>query len=467
METVQIPLLSGIGTTELADFQQVYPINLEPVGLDSGISKGYLRSAMGATQIGTGPGIDRGGILYAGFCHRVMGTKLVKIDTAGNVTVLGDVGSSGPVSLDYGFDRLAIRSGTNLYYWNGTTLSQVTDPDLGRCLDVVWIAGYFVSTDGVSIVVTDLSDPTSVNPLKYGSAEADPDMVTGLLHYRDELLAFGTYTIEFFANVGGSGFPFQANTGATIPIGCVGPQAKCIYGQNFAWTGGGRNQAISVWQSQGSSTQKLSTRAIDDILATVVDQSSIRMESRISRDEQRLYVHLPDQTLVYLANASEQAGKPVWYVAASGEGFDEPYRIRNAVLMNGVWIVGDTQTSAVGIIDENVATHFGEMTGWQFQTQMVFNQSNSFIIHSMELVGLPGRHQTVPEPAAFLSSSVDGQTWSQEKTNTIGKPGQRRKRIVWNIHRRGRNYMTIRFRGDSHSLTGFAALQTDLEMLSA
>jgi hypothetical protein len=47
------------------------------------------------------------------------------------VTTLGDVGGSGPVSLDYGFDRLAIRSGTSLYYWNGTTLTQVTDVDLG------------------------------------------------------------------------------------------------------------------------------------------------------------------------------------------------------------------------------------------------------------------------------------------------------------------------------------------------
>ena len=463
---VAIPLLSGIGTTELADFQQIFPQNLEPVGLENGISKGYLRSAMGATQIGTGPGLDRGGVLYNGICYRVMGTKLVTVTTTGVVNVLGDVGGSGPVSLDYGFDRLAIRSGTNLYYWDGTTLTQVTDPDLGRCLDVVWMDGYYISTDGTSIVVTDLSNPLSINPLKYGSAEADPDMVTGLLRYRDELVALGLYTIEFYSDVGGSGFPFQVNTGATIPIGCVGPQAKCIYGQTFAWTGGGRNQAISVWAAAGGNAQKLSNRAIDDLLATVVDQSTIRMESRISRDEQRLYVHLPTMTLVYLQNASQKAGTPVWYIAASGEAGELPYRIRNAVLVNGVWIVGDLNSAAIGIIDETTPRHFGDPAGWELQTTMLYNGANSFIVHSVELVGLPGRHQTVPEPVAFISSSVDGETWSQEKLNTVGLPGNRRKRIVWNIHRRFRNYATLRFRGDSHSLTGWTAIEADIEALA-
>jgi hypothetical protein len=45
------------------------------------------------------------------------------------VAQFGDVGGSGPVTLDYSFDRLIIRSGTSLYYWNATIgLVLVTDP---------------------------------------------------------------------------------------------------------------------------------------------------------------------------------------------------------------------------------------------------------------------------------------------------------------------------------------------------
>lgn len=464
---VAIPLLSGITMSEVADFNQVYPINLEPVQIENGISNGYVRSAGGAVTMGTGPGIDRGGINWNGTLYRVMGTKLVSVAMDGTVTTLGDVGAGGMVAMDYGFDRLAIQSGTSLYYWNGTQLTQVTDTDLGPCLDVVWMDGYYISTDGTNIIVTDLSDPMSVDPLKYGSAEADPDMVTGLLRLRSELYVLGQNTIQIYTDQGGTVFPFAVNPGATIPIGCVGPRAKCLFSQTFAFCGSGRNHAPAIWLADGGSALKLSTRAVDDMLAEVADLSTIQLEARVSRDEQRLYVHLPDRTLVYLQKASTQADKPVWFVCSSGRGMDKAYRPRNAVLAYGQWWVGDTDTGAVGVLDDATPSHFGEAVGWQFITQLLYNQTNSAIVHSLELVGLPGRHQSVPEPGALLSYSLDGQTWSMERANSLGKPGNRRKRVVFNIHKRFRNYITFRFRGDSDALASWAALEAEIEPLNA
>jgi hypothetical protein len=113
------------------------------------------------------------------------------------VVQLGDVGGSGPVTLDYSFDRLIIRSGTSLYYWNATIgLVLVTDPDLGPVVDCMWVDGYTMTTDGTAIVVTELNDPTSVLPLKYGSAEEDPDPVTGLIKVRNEPYILGLNTIQ-------------------------------------------------------------------------------------------------------------------------------------------------------------------------------------------------------------------------------------------------------------------------------
>lgn len=464
----QISIISGTGATETADFTDILPVNLEPIGLEQGISHGYLSSAMGSTTVATGPGIDRGGISWNDVHYRVMGTKLVSISQAGAVTVLADVGGSGPVSLDYGFDRLAIRSGTNLYYWDRTALTQVTDPDLGPCVDVVWMDGYFCSTDGTSIVVTDLSDPTSVNPLKYGSAEADPDMVTGLLHLRDELVALGKNTIEFYTDAGGSGFPFAVNTGATIPIGCVGPQAKCIYSQTFAFVGSGRNHATSVWLAGSGTAIKLSTRLVDDLLASVADQSSIALEARVSRHEERLYVHLPNMTLVYLFQASQTANQPVWYICASGRGADQTYRQRNAVLCYGNFYVGDTGSSKIGKISDSTGLHFDDPTGWRFTTSFNYNGAKSFIMHTLELIGLPGRGVTNPAGAtATLEYSLDGETWSLPRVQAIGKSGQRNKRCQWSPHKRARNYMALRFTGDSDGLVGWAALEAETEALSS
>jgi len=464
---MQIPLLSGITTSEMADFNISYPINLEPVAAENGISQGYVRSAMGAVPFATGPGVDRGGINWNGTLYRVMGTKLVSIAQNGAVATLGDVGAGGPVSMDYGFDRLAIQSGTSLYYWNGSILTQVTDPDLGQCLDVLWMDGYYISTDGTYIIVTDLTDPTSIDPLKYGSAEADPDMVTGLLRLRDELYVFGSNTIQIFTDQGGTVFPFAVNDGATIPIGCVGPRAKCLFSQTFAFCGAGRNHAPAIWQASGGTALKLSTRAIDDMLAEVADLSTVQLEARVSRDEERLYIHLPDRTLVYLQKASTIADKPVWYVCNSGQGMDKAYRPRNAVYVYGKWFVGDTESNAVGVLDEGIATHFGEAVGWQIITPMLYNAAKSGIVHCLELVGLPGRHKSTTEPAAFFSYSLDGETWSMERTNRLGRAGNRVKRITWNPHKRFRNYMALKFRGDSSALAGWAALEADIEPLAA
>jgi len=218
---MQIPILNGIFADNGPDLRTSYPVNLVPVPKQSGISAGFLRPGDGIVANGTGPGIDRGGINWNGVCYRVMGTKLVTVSSNGAVTVLGDVG--GPintlVTMDYSFDRLAIASGGRLYYWNSALgLVQVTDPDLGVVLDVVWVDGYFMTTDGTNLIVTELSDPTQVNPLKYGSSEVDPDPVVALLKLRNEVYALNRNTIEVFDNVGGEFFPFQRIDGALLTV---------------------------------------------------------------------------------------------------------------------------------------------------------------------------------------------------------------------------------------------------------
>lgn len=176
---MQVPILNGIWTDGAADFRTAYPVNMAPIPKEQGISKGCLRPADGIVSLGTGPGIDRGGTNWNGTLYRVMGTKLVSVNSAGVATTIGDVGGTGQVRFAQGFGRLAIASGGHLFYWDGVTLSQVADPDLGTVLDLLWVDGYYMTTDGQYLVVTELADPTSVNPLwrpgPCGNASRSPD----------------------------------------------------------------------------------------------------------------------------------------------------------------------------------------------------------------------------------------------------------------------------------------------------
>lgn len=453
-----IPLLSGVAGTGQAEFATVYPLNLEPLAIDNKIARGQLRATSGAIPLGTGPGVDRGGVTWNAQHYRVMGTKLIKVAADGTNDVVGDLGGDGPVRLDYSFDRLGIRSGSTLWYYDGMNLTQVIDEDLGAVVDMMWIDGYWMTTDGNSIIVTELSDPFSVLPLKYGSAEEDPDPVTGLMKIRDEVYVLNRHTIPAFRNVGGNGFPFAAQEGATIPYGCVSATAKCYFAGSFAFVGGARDQALGVRVAGQGDADKISTRAVDDAIAAVADPTSIVLESRVYRDEERLFVHLPEESWVFLAKASLLLQSAIWYRCRSGTG--DPYRIRAAIPAYGKFICGDTQTAAIGELSDDVSTHFGAMTEWQFDVGMIAGDGR---LQKVELVGLPGRGPSGEDATTFLSMTRDGQTFSIERAISAGRAGERTKRMQWRPRGfRFSPYLGLRFRGYNMAMPGFTKCEVEL-----
>lgn len=465
---MQINILSGIYTDAAPDFRRSYPVNMIPVPIEQGISNGYLRPADGIRQVGTGPGLDRGAINWNGVLYRVMGNNLCRIDSSGTVTTLGNIPGIEHVSMDYSFDRLAIVGGGNLYYWNGTTLTQVTDPDLGIVFSVVWIDGYFMLTDGKSLIVTDLADPTSINPLRYGSSEADPDPINGLLRLSNEVYALNRNTVEVFDDIGGTGFPFQRVSGAQLDRGSIGTHSSCIYMDQIAFVGSTRSESPAVWIGKNSNVSKISTREIDTILQSYseLQLSQSVVETRVDKSHQFLYIHLPDQTLVYDGAASQKVQDSVWYVLSSSVVGRAKYRAQSIIWCYDQWNVGDPTSNAIGVLDDTISTHYGQVIGWEFGTNITYNDSNGAIFHQLELVCLPGRVAFGADPVVWTSYSIDGETWSQEFTCSAGKQGDRLKRITWLRQGHMRNWRIQKFRGTSDSHVAFARLEAQIEALN-
>jgi hypothetical protein len=469
---MQIPILNGVFADNAPDFRQSYPVNMVPVALKSGISNGYLRPGDGIVQFAAGPGVDRGGIEWQGTCYRVMGTKLVTVSSTGTITELGDVG--GPttdlVSMDYSFDRLAIASGGRLYYYSSTLgLIQVTDPDLGVVLDVVWVDGYFMTTDGEFLVVTELTDPTQVNPLKYGSSEVDPDPVVALIKLRNEIYAINANTIEVFDNVGGDFFPFNRVDGAQVQKGAVGTHACCEFMQRIAFVGGGRGEAPSVYLAANATTEKIATREIDQILEGYSEAtlSQILLEQRVEKDHTFLYIHLPDKTLVFDGMTSAAVGQPVWFVLTTTlAGFGQ-YRARNFTYCYDKWIVGDPQSSNLGTVSEDISSHWGQIVRWEFGTTIVYNESLGVVFHQMELVSLTGSVALGLDPTISTSYSLDGKSYSQDRFIKVGTVGSPAKRLVWFQQGFMRNWRIQRFRGTSDAHLSIARLEAQIEPMAA
>lgn len=466
---MQISILNGIYTDRDANFRSSYPRNLIPVPKQQGISQGYLRPADGIDLFAVGAGVDRGGINWNGICYRASGEYLIKVHAGGSIEIIGFISNDGlPCSFDYSFDRLCIVSAKKMFYLQGGVLSQVTDADVGLPTSVVYVDGYFMFTDNTSLIVTNLSDPATIDILKYGSAEIDPDNIQKVLKLRNEPVAVGRYTLEFFSNTGGSSFPFQRIGGASVFRGSVGKYSACIFQDAVAFVGGARNEPPAVWLGVNGQTSKISTREIDQILQsyTTDELATILVEARIELNHSMLLIHLPNKTLVYDFSASQAMSEQIWFTLDSGLVEESAYEMRNLVWCYDKWIGGDANSSKIGAYNNAHSNHYGIQVGWCFSTQMVYNESKGAIFHELELVALPGRVAFNASPVVWTSYSVDGELWTQEKAKEIGKSGDRNSRITWFQQGHMRNWRIQKFRGNSDAFISFARLEARVEALN-
>lgn len=469
---MQIPILNGIYADQVADFRTAYPRNLVPVPKAQGISQGYLRPADGLTLYATGQGADRGGIRWRDACYRVSGRKFVKVKPGGAVDVLGPLPGDEVAAMSFSFDRLGIVAGGTLWYWDGAALVQVTDTDLGTPHDVVWIDGYFALCDDESVIVTELNDPTSINPLKYGSSEADPDKIMRVLKVRNELTVVNRHTIEVFENVGGNFFPFARIPGAFVSRGAIGRRAACVFEDAVAFVGGGQTEngpePASVYIASNGSSVPIATQEIDTILRGYTEEqlAGVVVEAQSDKQHRRVLVHLPDQTLVYDLAASKALEQPVWYTLDSGSGAPEQYRARGLVWCYDRYIAGDPTGPSISALTNTEAHHFGEVVGWDFGVLMLYNEGRGAIVNDLELITLPGRVPLGADPTVWTSYSLDGETWSTERAVKAGRQGERNKRLQWRRQGNMNLYRTQRFRGTSDAFLSIARLEANLEALS-
>lgn len=338
----------------------------------------------------------------------------------------------------------------------------------GSLVDFLWMAGYFVLTDGTSIIPTDLTAPTHIIPAEYGSSEADPDPITGLLKFRNELYACNQYTIEIFDNVGGSNFPFQANEGAIIEKGALSRRAKCKFAQQIAFVGSARNEPVSIYLVIPGAAQKIATAEIEEVLRGYTNDvlATCVLEAREDRVHQHLFFHLPDQSLVYDYAASQVMQQPVWFILSTSTSAYGAYRARHFVYVYNKWTCGDTLDSRIGYLDRTVPTVYGAVVGWQFDITLLYNERKGAIIQALELIGLTGRAPAGTQPTISLSYTRDGVVYGNERFIKLGTLGQLQKRLLWLNALFFREIASMRFRGVTASLCSFTRLEAELEPLA-
>lgn len=485
----QVPLSSGTYTDVGAEFRTSYPRNLIPVIKDTGISKMFLRSAEGLTRFDvnapTLTGHDRGAIVWEGTCYRVIGSNFVSVAADGTVTVLGQLPNDGnPVVMAHGYSNqgIGIVSAKTLWFYTVQTpvvstvlkapkLQRCTDPNVGQPIDMLWIAGYFALTDGTTCYVTQLANQFTFNSQLFGSDSNSGDPLNALLKFRNELYMCNRYTIAVFDNTGGTGFPFTQNPGATIQKGVIGPYARTLTSQGFSFVGSADGEAPSVWLSVGLGiASKIATREVEMILAQYTETQlyfGAMLEYRAEKDQQFIYLHLPDYTLVYDVAGSQVAQKAIWFMLDSSADGNGAWRAWHPVYAYGKFIVGDKFDQRIGFIDPLTAAQYGQNARWQFDTIFAHNQGKGFSVSSMELIGTFGHAALGEQDTMSMQYTSDGRMWSTPRYISMGAQGQANKRAQWRPKHFFRNFRGYRFAGFNAAPISFASLQAEGEPLLA
>lgn len=400
-----------------------------------------------------GTAAARGAHVLNGVPYTVNGTVLYRENNDGTTTALGTIAGTGRVSMDDNGTQLCIVvPGVAGYIFTASpdTLTQITDPEfttnIGPSQQVVYKDGYFIHYNnqsaagtGVVFFISNLNNGLAYDALDFGSAEVDPDQITGIHVNKNILYVGGEITNEPFQNVGGAGFPFLRIPGAVLQKGVKAKFSLIEFDNKFAFVGGGLNEQAAVWLASGSSTQKISTSAIDFVIRQETDeqQQNIYCTTYADGGGYFLNVHLSNRVFTYDSLASQLSGRPIWHerLSRDAEGRDVVWRVNNIINAYGKTIVTDNQSGRIGELDDAVFDEYGRGVVRVVATTPFNDKGNRVAISEMELTcesGVGNIADPGSDPVVIREISDDGgRTFGNSTQRKIGKQGEYFKRMIW------------------------------------
>lgn len=436
MPEAQLTFIKGDKVSSGTDYRDALPINMYAVERQILGSAGYMLSHPGLTLFANGIGVDRGGYWNErnAIHYRVSGSELIGLNTDGSMTQFGAIPGNKRASMAHSFNTQAIVADGRLWLHGGSSLNEVTDPNLGNPIDITWIDGYYFMTDGEFIYHTDISDETSIDPLKFATAEFSPDPTLAVDKTSDnQVVVFGRYSTEYFINRATDNFAFQRVQGKAIKAGVVGTHCETELEGRFYILGGGREEAPSIHVISAGGYKSIATREVDKLISeyTEIQLADAVLETRVEDRNKFILVRLPNHTLIYNATIAERMGRDVaWSIVKSDILGDTKWRGVNGVYDPRIaeWVYGDNLSGNIGKLDNAVATQYGNAVESIIYTPIVKLENAS--IDEIEVDTIPGHQVNTDDVTCAVSITYDGVTFSKEWWALYGQKSRYNTRFI-------------------------------------
>jgi hypothetical protein len=162
------------------------------------------------------------------------------------------------------------KSSTDAFYYDGTTNTQITDPDYPAetVKGIVYLDGtYYVMTPAGSIYGSNINDPLTWSALNVIQCQAEPDGGVALVRQLNLITAFNSYSTEFFYNAGNpTGSPLLPYSSSFIELGCAAGDSVSTTENTIYFIGVSKQKGRGVYRLNGTNPEYVSTPFIDRLL---------------------------------------------------------------------------------------------------------------------------------------------------------------------------------------------------------
>ncbi|CAB4164247.1 hypothetical protein UFOVP830_15 [uncultured Caudovirales phage] len=351
-------------------------VNLFPEVIpEGGKESAFLNRAPGLRLLATiGDGPIRGLWAFGGYGYVVSNNKLYRIDALYNVTLLGTVDGTGPVSMASNVNtaevgsnaQLMIACNPNAYIYDTTTstFSQITTDQFRGAKLVDFISpGYFVAmqSNGLTFQISALNDGLTWDILDFSTVDGSPDALVSMIVDHNEIWLFGTQSVEVWYYNGDPDFPFARIQGAFNEIGCAAAYSVAKLDNGLFWLGAdARGQGI-VYRSNGYTGTRISTHAIEFAIAQYGNISDALAYTYQQEGHSFYVLTFPSANATWVYDVATQA----WHERASWENSHfNRHRSNCQMAFNSEVIVGDFVNGNIYAFDLDVYDDNGQLQRW-------------------------------------------------------------------------------------------------------
>jgi hypothetical protein len=283
---------------------------------------------------------------------------------------------------------------------------------------------------------SEINDAANENGLDFATAEAAPDPNVGAAILNDELVIFGTQSVEFWSVTTDATAPFQPNTGRGYQRGCIARDSIVFADNSLFWVGDNR-----VVYRAGNVPTRISSSSIEDKIRQCATPSAITAWAATFEGHEFYVLNIPGVgTYVYdISRIGTQA-------QAYGDSYERgewqqwqswgqtTFRGQVSVSVNDVVYVGDNATNDLWLMQVGA---YGDANGPFTRMASAFikiEEGNprclNLILHGVVGQGLatgPGSNPLVE----MRWSDDQGQTFSDWRAAQLGAAGQSYTRAMW------------------------------------